>query len=437
MPNYFEFAYVQLTHGYIYLFSNYFIAICVPIVLGDFSKKPDIKSVFKLIAEMLICLVAMELFAALYFTVFNSDTYVPFVCGLFVTVLYAVLISKKSYSIRIMRACTYIGLSGLALTVTMSMGMLLGTEYYYLQWLLILLNGIIIFSSASMIRSFSVKDDVPCGAAYVVVISVMGALCFAFAMLRRWLTPEPAASIVLTLIFIFIDILAYLGISYLVMKANRDTYKRTNEIMRNADREVFRLSQENLETLRKLRHEIKNHYTIMKSFVDSGDFTKLKEYFADYSEKIESAVEFPDCGNHTLNVIIGIERSRVRNAGAELKCNIAVPPQLKVNDVDLCSLVMNFVNNAAEYYERNETTVEKKVFLEALTINGALLVKVSNFIMAEHVEHALTLRTSKEDAKMHGYGSKIVAGITNKYNGSVSYEVKDGMFTACAMLFSE
>lgn len=70
-----------------------------------------------IIIEALVCVVVMELLAALYFTVFNSDTYVPFVCGLIVTALYAVIRCKRSYAVRIIRSCTYIGLASLALTV--------------------------------------------------------------------------------------------------------------------------------------------------------------------------------------------------------------------------------------------------------------------------------------------------------------------------------
>jgi len=405
--------------------------------MGDFSVKPRGKCALIIIVEMLICVAVMELLAALYFTVFNSDWYVPFVCGLIVTALYALVRCKNKPSVRIMRSSVYIGISSLALTLTMSMGSLLGVPGYYLQWVLISLNGIIIFSGAFLVRFLSVTDEMPCHVSLVAALVVIGAVCYGFVILRRIYNFDPALSIALSLILIFLYILAYYIICQAERKSYEDAYKRANDLMRNADRVAFRLSNENLETLHRLRHELKNHYAIMKTFLDAGDYEKLKNYFAEYSEIIENTVDFADCGNSTLNAIIGIEQGRVRSAGARLDYKIVVPPKLKVNDVDLCSLIMNFINNAVEYYERAGRIGENIISLEVIIVNGALLVTVSNDIKPEDEDRALTLQTSKADSTIHGYGSKIVAGIVNKYNGSVSYEVKDGKFTACAMLFSE
>lgn len=435
--NYFEFAYVNITHGFIYLFANYFIASGASVAMGDFSVKPRGKCALIIISEMLVCVALMELLAALYFTLFHSDTFVPFVCGLIVTVAYALVRCKNKPAVRIMRASVYIGISSLALTLTMSMGSLLGVPGYYLQWILISLNGIIIYSGAFLVRLFSVKDEMHCPASLVVTLAVMGAVCYTFVILRRTYLFDPALCIALCIIFIFIYILAYYIICQAVKKSYEDAYERANALMRSADRVAFRLSNENLENLHRMRHELKNHYAVMKTFLDSGDYEKLKSYFAEYSDIIENTVGFADCGNATLNAIIGIEQGRVSGAGAKLDYRIAVPEKLNVNDADLCSLVMNFINNAVEYYERAGRVGDNVISLEVRLAHGALLVTVANDIKPEDGERALSLETSKKNKSMHGYGSKIVAGIVNKYNGSVSYEVKEGKFTACAMLFSE
>lgn len=140
VPNYFEFAYANLTHGYIYLFTDYCVALGIPIALGNFDTKPRWKCALITFVEMAVCLIAMELLAALYFTIFGSDVHIPFVCGLIVTVLYTIIRCKCKPFVRIMRASLYIGISCLGITITMSMGAILGTPYYYLQWVLICVN---------------------------------------------------------------------------------------------------------------------------------------------------------------------------------------------------------------------------------------------------------------------------------------------------------
>ena len=44
------------------------------------------------------------------------------------------------------------------------------------------------------------------------------------------------------------------------------------------------------------------------------------------------------------------------------------------------------------------------------------------------------LRTTKKDEQMHGYGTRIVARLAEKYNGCADYSLADGQFVAQVML---
>ncbi len=435
MLKYFIFDYLNLTHGFIYLTANYFIAAGIPFLLGDFSRKPWWKAAVVTFVEITVCIIIMEFFASVYFAIFNSDTYVPFVCGLLVLTLYAAIRSKKKTPVRIMQSAAYLGFSCLALTTTMSMGALLGVPYYYLQWGLISVNGIIICSSAFLIRYFSIKDETPVQPLYVVITVVMGALGFAYSVIRMVLKIDPAASVAICMIFIFAFFIVYFMLVYLSEKSYADACRQVNAIMRSSDREAFRLSNENLENLHKMRHELKNQYALMKSYLDRGDYENLGKYFSEFSDRIEETVNFTDCGNNTLNVILGIERGRAKDAAVDLDCKIAVPEKINIKDVDLCSLLMNLINNAVEYLERNKNVTERKIKVELYVVDHVFMAKMSNHILPEHKESALTLKTSKQNKNLHGYGSKIVARIVEKYNGAVDYVVKDGEFTVNVMLF--
>ena len=126
---------------------------------------------------------------------------------------------------------------------------------------------------------------------------------------------------------------------------------------------------------------------------------------------------------------------RAKDAAVDLDCKIAVPEKINIKDVDLCSLLMNLINNAVEYLERNKNVTERKIKVELYVVDHVFMAKMSNHILPEHKESALTLKTSKQNKNLHGYGSKIVARIVEKYNGAVDYVVKDGEFTVNVMLF--
>ena len=434
MIDYFIFDYVNLTHGYIYLTANYFIAAGIPLLLGDFSRRPVWKRILICIAEIIGCIILMELFASIYFAIFKADGYVPFTCGFLVLVLYALVRCKKKPLTRVVHATAYFGLCCLGLSVTMSLGSLLGEPYYYLQWWLITVNGVLIFFSVFIVRYFSVEDDLMRSPVFITVEVLMNVIGVAFVIYRRARSVDPGTSLAISVILIFVNLTTYFGLSRFMKKTQENNRRLTNELLVNADKDVLRLSSENLESIREMRHELKNQYAVMKAFLDSEEYSKLREYFSEYSELIERKVNFADYGNGTINAILCIGHGKARNVGADLDCKIAVPDKLNIKDVDLCSLLMNLINNAVEYYERNEAVTDRKITVEVIKIHQTLLIKVTNYINPAHGTRALTLRTSKENKSLHGYGNKVVAFIVEKYNGSVCYEAEDGKFVAAAIL---
>lgn len=49
-------------------------------------------------------------------------------------------------------------------------------------------------------------------------------------------------------------------------------------------------------------------------------------------------------------------------------------------------------------------------------------------------ERRLTLKTTKSDQAAHGYGTKIIRRIAEKYNGCVEYHIQGDIFVSDVML---
>ena len=435
MLDYFVFAYANLTHGFIYLTGNYFIAAGATLVLYDYPKKFTVKSILILLARILLSVVMIEFLASVYFAIFKNDGVVPFVCGALVTAFNAVIFSKELPWVRVTCSAAYMAACSLALSLTMSMGSLFGVEYYYLQWVMITVNGIMIFSEVLLIKSVSAPSETINSPIYYVVICVTSAICYAYAFVRRFMVTDPAAPVAVSLILIFMFLIVYITINAFTKKTYEDAQKQATELMRESDENALRMGKENLENLRALRHEIKNQYAVMKALLDEGEYGKLKSYFSSYTEKIDEEAGFTDYGNGILNAIAGVAKGRASSAGAKLECKIIVPESLEISDTDLTSVVVNLVNNAAEYVESAAELDDKTIKLEVYKINDTLLVKVTNAILLKDEERAKTLVTLKKNPELHGYGSKIVKSIAEHYGGKADFKVENGLFTASVLLF--
>lgn len=434
MVDYFVDNYGHLEHGFIYLLANYFVASGAVILFQDFKTKTPANFVF-LIAKIIVCVIIMEFACSLFYFVLPDFVAMdPFIFGTLPIIFNALLFGKGDKTVILVKSVTYYGMYSLALYITMSIGGLVGLEYSYLQWVLISLNAIIIYSTICFIRYFSVKDGGSYTAPYLLALMIVELSSVAFVFITRIIQIDSAAALILGLLFLFINLVIYFILSYNVVRSSEDAYRRAEELMRESDSEMFRMSEKNLETMREMRHEIKNQYAYMRVLLEKKDFDALGKHMSEYLGKIEQTVSYTDCGNATLNAIICAENSKAERAGVRMEYKISVPPVLGIKDLDLCSMVMNLIDNAIEYLERNPDVEDKKVSVRIELVNETLMVDVENALKAGHEQRALGLKTTKKVKDAHGYGSRVVKKITERYDGHVRYTAENGIFAVSAML---
>lgn len=434
MVEYFINNYGHLEHGFIYLFANYFMAAGAVVLFQDFAGKATLKKITFFVLKLLFSVALMELLCSVMHALVPSlETIYCLICGMVPVAVSAFWFGKGDVRIRIVKSFVFYGNAGLTLYITMSVGGLLGLGYSYLQWVLISLNAIMIFPMICFVRYFSIKEGTYSTLSLLVILITETAIIL-FFFITLVMKVDPAVSLILGLVFLFFNLVIYFVMSYLVCKSNEDAYRRAEELMRESESERLRMSEKNLETMREMRHEIKNQYAYMRVLLENRDFEALGKHMTQYLGKIEQTVSYTDCGNATLNAIICAVNFKAERAGVNTEYKISVPNKLGIEDLDLCSLIINLIDNAVEYIERNTDIADKTVRVRIELVNGTLLVTVENEIKAEHEQTAVGLKTSKAVKEAHGYGSRVVRKIAERYDGYVKYTAENGKFTASAIL---
>lgn len=196
------------------------------------------------------------------------------------------------------------------------------------------------------------------------------------------------------------------------------------------DQHLLEMSKKNSENLRKIRHDLKNQVGVMKILLDERKYDELESYFGGYSDMVGKVFSYSTCGNSTVDNILNLEKSKIERSDIILETSIVVPKEIPIQDVDLCSLITNLLDNAFEAAEKVKDG-SKTVSLKMETKGEYLFVVVRNPINKTPTK---TLQTTKKDKKNHGFGVRIIKSITEKYNGTFDYEITDSMFVAKAML---
>lgn len=199
--------------------------------------------------------------------------------------------------------------------------------------------------------------------------------------------------------------------------------------------EQLHVSQKNYENLQMLRHEVKNQYGYMQMMLREKQYDKLEKFFGECEDRVLETLPIVDCGNYVVNAILNMEGNKARYYGCRIEHKIAVPPRLPVADSDLCSVLTNLIDNAIEACGRAALPPEAcAIGVEVRQQNRSLFIRVTNPLGGISAGQALALQTSKKDAAPHGYGTKIVKRIAEKYCGCVHYSTQGNTFIADVLL---
>ena len=190
----------------------------------------------------------------------------------------------------------------------------------------------------------------------------------------------------------------------------------------------------NYDELRAMRHELKNYTFYIQALLDAKKYEELKEFLADSLASKSPVLNSYDCGNYMVDVIMNHEINAAREQGVRVKPDILVPHELPFCDEDLCSLLTNLMDNAIEAAVASKRE-PPQISLTIRPKQEYLFIHQENPVSADiPSDQRLSLRTTKKNGELHGYGTRIIRGIVDKYNGSIKYAMHDGLFITDVML---
>lgn len=222
---------------------------------------------------------------------------------------------------------------------------------------------------------------------------------------------------------------------------------RTLELMTEHQRtlsehELVLLTEKRMDELQQIRHDISNQYAYMRILLSEKRYEELEEYFHRQSGTLSTVADPLDCGNRCVNIVLNMERHKAEGAGVTLNTRLVVPPLLPFPDDDLCSLLSNLIDNAIEECVRLAGS-RPEVLRQGISLSINPGNPSSDYLYIEvqnPTDQKRLLRrpdgiiSTKTDAHLHGYGTRIITRLAEKYNGTVMFEAADGVFTARVLL---
>lgn len=203
----------------------------------------------------------------------------------------------------------------------------------------------------------------------------------------------------------------------------------------SSNQEMIEVTRSVYESMREMRHEMKNRNAYMTSLAAAGQWDRLSEYINSFTESAGEVLNYVQSGNSTIDAIVNAKIALANSRGIDVKTMLAVPQDLSFSDEDLYTLIANLMDNAIE--GAMECGREPKTIkLSMRPTADYYIISVQNPCSErpDATGPISRLKTTKEDKEIHGYGTKVIARITRRNRGMARYFVKDNVFLVSVML---
>ncbi|MBQ9941774.1 MAG: sensor histidine kinase, partial [Christensenellaceae bacterium] len=252
-------------------------------------------------------------------------------------------------------------------------------------------------------------------------------LCLAADAYSYWFYHLPEK---LALIRCLLPILATLGLWRLRTHISRIRYENQvkeelNSYLTEAVLQNYENMEHQIQEMRKISHDLKNHYAVLYHLSGSGRHQEMLTYLQNLCNDYAVALPYSNTGNVVVDSVINDKLSRMQEMGARIRKTISLPGKLPLSNRDLCSILANLLDNALEALEPQQGGwLDFSIYPE----DDLLFISCKNSKVGPTLEEDGQFYTTKPSKLVHGFGLGIIRSLTDKYDGTLHIQYDDEKF---------
>lgn len=198
--------------------------------------------------------------------------------------------------------------------------------------------------------------------------------------------------------------------------------------------ETHEIAMEHVRQVGLLDHEFRHHTAVLLALSEQGEYVKV----ADYLREINNLQLMTDgvvyCENHLINSILARITAETKQHHIVFGYEAEVPKILPIEESDLCSLLMNLLENAVEaclHVAEGNRWIELQLRVQG----NFLVVSCCNAMLADQILFKEgKFHTTKESKNFHGYGIAVMKEVVKKYDSKLNIDYDQSVFKVKTIL---
>lgn len=196
------------------------------------------------------------------------------------------------------------------------------------------------------------------------------------------------------------------------------------ETLKQQEQENYKLLTLSYKQVREFKHDIENQFSVLKDMLENDDTDAAKEYLVKLSSFVRLANRLCYTGNNAVDSIVNIKGSLAQTYGIEFICKVNIITSIKADELELCRIIGNGLDNAIEGCQRSDAP-HKHIWISISEEREKLFLVITN--TSDKVDTAV-LSSTKKGKGLHGIGIGSIKSSVDRLGGLVKFDHEDGIF---------
>lgn len=227
------------------------------------------------------------------------------------------------------------------------------------------------------------------------------------------------------------------GIVYFLNKSLSVNYiKNAEMVMLEKENQLYcrqcEIMQSSTDDLQSFRHDLNNQFIAMFELLSVKKYDDMQNMLGKLYEQTQANEIYSNTGNTAIDSIINYKFQNALNDRINIETQIAVPSDIKIDTVDIITILGNLLDNALASVMETEN---RYILLKIVYTKGRLVIRTANTYSNEIKYSGDDIITTKSDTVHHGYGLKNIADTVEKYSGYMDINHNSKKFTVDILMY--
>jgi len=223
--------------------------------------------------------------------------------------------------------------------------------------------------------------------------------------------------------------------SYYLIAISIDRTRRHQQIEQQLalQRDHYHNLNNSITTTKAIRHDLRHHLVTISEFLGNKNTVSAQEYLNKLRNSYDDSSIPTVCRNQSADALICHYLKLAKQHDIAFVTKLDLPDDLGMDDLDLCVIVGNCLENAIEACSKIEKPEPRFIDIITTISKGYLVIKITNSFNGL-VQHQDDDFCSSKEGVDYGIGLSSVKTLVAKYHGHCSISFEQQVFKVSASL---